>query len=220
MKRLLFIAIFGCLVSLAIQAQENRYFPATGKALNFWGLRLNYDYQADGYGTFCGHEYKPFGAGPGISLGGVYHYSFGKRFFLEPELNLFYDTRRLTNDYYNDYLKRSGRLSTLGVRLPVKIGMAFHFSRSSIFLFTGVVESYSFYSREKAEFKNPEIPKIDRSAFDMIKHFKTQVCLGATYAQGHFCVTLNLNFSATNILKQKDYWGMSSCIQTGVGYNF
>ncbi len=218
MKRLLLTLL--CLTALTVFAQENRYYTDTGKMTNYWGIRVNYDHHTASYGWFCGHEYLPFGAGSGVSAGGVYHWSFGKRFFLEPGGELYYNTNGITSDFYNEYLKDTGTLSTMGIRVPVKIGIAFHTKHGCVLLYTGASESYSFYGREKTEFKNPEIPKVDRSAFKTIKRFETHVCLGVTYAHGKLCYAFNLNFGVANNLRLKDYSTYRSIVQLGVGYNF
>lgn len=220
MKRILFLYLLIVCVAVSVNAHNNRYYNESGKLTNYWGVRLNLDNRVSQSFRFCDSPYTPFGSGAGVSADMIYHVGLSRRFFIEPTVNIYFDTSDIWSDLYNKRLKHSGVLSTAGIYLPIKIGVAMPTKKGFFAISTGVGARFALFGKEKARFYDNSIPTISRSPFHMLNRVSAAAIIGFTLTHNHFNYAMNFNVDVTDVMKRKDYTGKFTVVQFSVGYNF
>lgn len=150
MKRI-FIAVAATCLSLSCLAQES--IPVE---YNGWGVRVSSDITMPGkWKNQNGEKVKMYKNGWGIAAGAVYNYPFGKNFYIEPGVSLFYDSYEyddITLSTGDNPLTANPSVNKYGIRIPVVLGYRFVLlNRLDMSVFTGPEFSYAFSGKLKVK---------------------------------------------------------------------
>lgn len=127
----------------------------------YYGVRASLDLTLPGtvsevdYMEADKYIYSPFSSNAGFSLGAVCNYPLFKNLYVEPGIELYYNTMKmydLYEDYidnefdfyeadgYGDFANLGGSVRKFGLRIPVVAGYHFDFTRKfSLYVYTGPV---------------------------------------------------------------------------------
>lgn len=129
MKNTLLLSILVCFLfigqSFSTYAQK-RMTDSTPKK-SYLGVRATLDLTVPRHLTLGDIKIDALSPGPGMSLGIIYNHQIYSGFFVEPGLDLYYNTSSITADYLNNdalinqaFSNRS--LRKFGIRVPVSLG--------------------------------------------------------------------------------------------------
>lgn len=140
-QTLIFLTIF--LTSIFAEAQiiEN------GESNPMWGVRATFDVNMPGKMHNNVVNDRMFRTGTGGAIGAVCNIALGKQFYLEPAVNLFYDTYSYKDLIVSgiDYEESDPSIYKVGLRVPVIVGYSIRINdQFSIAPFTGPELSYAF----------------------------------------------------------------------------
>lgn len=220
-KSLLTAALLAC-AGMGVHAQSSIFNNPANKS--YFGVRAALDIAAPGdvksHGIGIG-VYKP---GAGFSVGAVYNIPLVANLYIEPGLNLYYNTYLLKKDLFEGI--DSGSMRKFGVRIPVMFGYHFDFTDDiSVALFTGPeLEIGCTADLHACEKVNGHKFKASESVYGEDGGYNRVDCtwkFGAslTYAQ-HYYIGVGGGIGMCNMYKTDDVSLHENIAQITLGYNF
>lgn len=146
--RIILSGIFVAAVAFCSFSQSRVLNNPSNKS--YFGTRLSLDLSIPGDITLGDIKTDALSPGPGLSFGFIYNAPLVANLYVEPGLDLYYNTSSITAEYLsnNDFVNQAFKnrsLRKFGMRLPVTFGYHFDFSESVNFtIFTGPVLDVGF----------------------------------------------------------------------------
>lgn len=203
MTRALLSFLLCCCFALTCRAEsyDEDTLPADR---NHWTVSVSYDLSIPGKWKAGDNSFDMFKPGSGVSLGADYLMFFGKNFFFEPGLRLFYDTYKYddiiigspdTNRTMDPPVKKTG------LRIPLTIGYKFDiFKSGSLLLSTGPEPIIGFTAR--TNFDDNEIESFDEDLYkDTYRRFDLAWDIRAAVIINHFRVDVTGGLGMLDVIK-------------------
>ncbi|MBD5268060.1 MAG: PorT family protein [Bacteroides sp.] len=111
------------------------------------GVRLNLESNIPGNVNFSNTSVNAFNPGAGISVGAIYNRPIIANFYVEPGLELYYNTQKFNteDDLFQNSQWEHNSVRSFGMRVPVMLGYHFDFSpKVSLAVATGPVLKVGF----------------------------------------------------------------------------
>ncbi|MDE5843474.1 MAG: PorT family protein [Muribaculaceae bacterium] len=113
----------------------------------YFGARLSVESSVPGDLEYSNIKKSVYNSGAGLSVGMIYNQPIVANFYVEPGVELYYDTQKmnLDNDFLGNHRMKSHSGRSFGMRVPVMLGYHFDFSpKVNVGVFTGPVLNVGF----------------------------------------------------------------------------
>lgn len=202
MTRALLSFLFCCCIALTCKADsyDGETLPADR---NHWTVSISYDLSIPGKWKAGGHSIDMFKPGSGVSLGADYLMLFGRNFFFEPGLRLFYDTYKVDDLVVDGSTGKSidPPVKKTGMRIPLTVGYKFDiFKSGSLLLSTGPEPVIGFTARTDIDDMEEEPFEVDMYK-STLRRFDLAWKIQAAVIINHFRVDVNGGFGMLDIVK-------------------
>jgi len=200
---------------------------AADSDFNGWGVRASLDVSMPGKWEIPGQDpMKMFSAGAGVSAGMVYNAPFAGNFYLEPGLNLFYDTYQMSDITVSvegdaTQLTTSPSVKKFGARIPLMFGYrVFLPSDFSLAIYTGPELSYCFTARAGYDKDIPELSNMETDLFKSgMRRYDCGWKVGLGAPMGRWVVALDYYFGFIDQNKLAPSY-RERRLSLSVGYDF
>lgn len=215
----------GVMASSSVMAQNRVFYNPSNHA--YWGARVALDVTVPGDFSNGAIKVDAYNPGAGFSLGIVRNMPIVANMYLEPGLELFYNTMgsddiQLGTDDVLGNQTGKFKVKEWGLRVPVRIGYHLDFDAFSLKLFTGPMFRWGLHGRETFSTKqgNATISESEDFYKDGTKSFDFKWEIGGGIVINQFEIDLS---GAVGLRNQVDEKGLSwhrNLFQLTLGYNF
>ena len=186
----------------------------------YWGVRASLDISCPGDVKYSGIGTDTYDNGVGFSIGGIYNAPVVANFYIEPGLNLYYNTYSLSKLFKDELKASSASIRKFGMRIPVMAGYHFDFTPDAkVSVFTGPELEVGFTG--KLHLKSGNVSEsgtiYDDGGMSRID------CLwrvGAGVTFGNYYGSVSGAFGLVNMNKNDGYTFHENLVSITLGYNF
>lgn len=186
----------------------------------YWGVRASLDISCPGDMKIMGIGVDAFKNGAGFSIGGIYNAPIVANFYIEPGLNLYYNTYSLSKLFKDEIKTSSASIRKFGMRIPVMAGYHFDFTPDAkVSVFTGPELEIGFTAKGHTKIGNTSTSE-SLYTDDGMNRVDCLWRLGAGVTFGNYYGSVSGAFGLANMFDIDDVSLHENLVSITLGYNF
>lgn len=222
MKKLILALSLAILSVATVNAQSSIFNNPENKA--YFGIRVGADITCPGNVKYESISFDMYNNGAGIEFGGIYNIPLLANLYVEPGVNLYYDTYSMKSEYVkmlqDDIIFDKITYKKFGIRVPVMVGYHFDFTKDlKVSVFTGPELEIGLSAKDCASGHNVNL------SGNLYDYSFNRVNLlwgfGAGVSYSNYCFTVKGAPGLLNICKKESKAVFhESHVTFSIGYNF
>lgn len=210
--------------SVSMNAQDNK--TKTNGNKPYFGVRAGVQFTVPGEVRFDDVSVDFFKSGAGFEIGGIYNIPIVGKFYIEPGINLFYNSYSF-KDYLVESLSTNSMkinsisINKFGMSIPVLAGFQFKFSNGiGLSIFLGPELEIGFSSKVCTKGPNIDISESAYGEDGGMNRVNLLLTTGAGISYKHFVFNFKTSPGLVNMLRDTDAEFNENRVVLTLGYNF
>lgn len=224
MKKALLSLFAAAIAIISMSAQDAATENPVKKP--YFGVRFGAQITIPSEIDFGGISMDLFNSGAGFEVGGIYNIPIVGKFYIEPGLNLFYNTYSFNNEFVDAVSSNSVKVNSVSIRkfgmtIPVLAGFQFNFSNGiGLSVYAGPELEIGLSGKEVTKGQNFEISSTVFGEEGGMNRVNLLMTVGVGVSYKHIYFTFKESPGMVNMLRDTDAEFYENRIALTLGYNF